>query len=110
MKFTIVTPSYNQGRFIERTVRSVLEQEGDFQLEYLVIDGGSTDETVSVLERYRDRLSYISEPDEGQSEAINKGFARATGDVVAWLNSDDVYLPARSSAWRCNRPRLDVLT
>ena len=93
MKFTIVTPSYNQGRFIERTIRSVLEQQGDFQLEYLVVDGGSTDETLAVLERYRDRLTYVSEPDEGQSDAINKGFGRATGDVVAWLNSDDVYLP-----------------
>ena len=98
MRFTIVTPSFNQGQFIERTLRSVLEQRGDFELEYLVIDGGSTDETLPILERYRGRLSYVSEPDEGQSDAINKGFARATGEVVAWLNSDDVYLPGALDA------------
>ncbi len=93
MKLTVVTPSLNQGDFIERTLQSVLDQRGDFELEYLVVDGGSTDKTLSILHRYRDRLSYVSGPDAGQSDAINKGFARATGDVVAWLNSDDVYLP-----------------
>jgi glycosyltransferase involved in cell wall biosynthesis len=93
VKLSIVTPSYNQGKFIERTIRSVLEQQGDFELEYLVVDGGSTDQTLSILERYRGRLTYVSDRDAGQVDAISKGFARATGEVVAWLNSDDLYLP-----------------
>jgi glycosyltransferase involved in cell wall biosynthesis len=98
VKISVVTPSYNQGPFLERTLRSVLDQQGDFELEYLVQDGGSTDESLSILERYRDRLSYVSEPDGGQSDAVNKGFARATGEVVGWLNSDDVYLPGALDA------------
>jgi glycosyltransferase involved in cell wall biosynthesis len=93
MKVTVVTPSFNQAAFIERTVESVLAQRGDFELEYLVVDGGSTDGTAARMEPYRDRLTFLSEPDRGQSDAINKGFARARGDVLAWLNSDDTYLP-----------------
>jgi len=93
VKFTIVTPSYNQGAFVERTVESVVSQRGDFELEYLVVDGGSTDGTLDVLRRYEGRLRFVSERDRGQSDAINKGFRAATGDVVAWLNSDDTYAP-----------------
>jgi glycosyltransferase involved in cell wall biosynthesis len=93
VKISIITPSFNQGRYLERTVRSVLSQEGDFELEYLVIDGGSRDESVEILRRYGDRLRWVSEPDGGQSDAINKGFRMATGDVLAWLNSDDTYEP-----------------
>lgn len=89
---TIVTPSYNQGRFLEATIRSVLGQDYP-GLEYLVIDGGSTDETLGILRRYHQQLTWVSEPDAGQSDAINKGFRRAGGEVIAWLNSDDVYLP-----------------
>lgn len=91
MRFSVVTPSFNQARFIERTIESVLRQSGDFEVEYHVVDGGSTDGTLDILRRYGSRLTWISEPDRGQSDAINKGFRSATGDVLSWLNSDDVY-------------------
>ena len=92
-KITVVTPSYNQGRFVEATLRSVLLQ-GYPNLEYLVLDGGSTDGSREIIERYAPWLAgWASERDRGQSDAINRGFARATGDIVAWLNSDDRYPP-----------------
>ena len=90
-RISIVTPTFNQGQFIEATLWSVLDQAYP-NLEYLVLDGGSTDETLGILERFRKDLSYCcSEKDNGQAHAINKGFARATGDIFAWLNSDDQY-------------------
>ncbi len=93
-RISIVTPSYNQGQFIEQTIRSVLLQ-GFPNLEYIVIDGGSTDQSVEIIRRYSAWLSHwVSEPDSGQSAAINKGFSRATGELFAWLNSDDWYMPA----------------
>ena len=89
---TVVTPSYNQGRFIAATIESVLSQDYP-HVEYIIMDGGSTDDTAAVVQRYAGRLTFVSEPDRGQSHAINKGFARARGAYVAWLNSDDVFLP-----------------
>jgi cellulose synthase/poly-beta-1,6-N-acetylglucosamine synthase-like glycosyltransferase len=97
MKVTIVTPSFNQGRFIRQTIESVLSQDYE-DLEYIVVDGASTDGTLEILQEYDGRLKWISEPDEGQSDAINKGFKMATGDIVAWLNSDDTYEPGAVSA------------
>ena len=92
-RISIITPSFNHAQFIERTVRSVLEQRGDFDLEYVVLDGGSTDGTVDILRRFEDRMTWSSGPDKGQTDAINKGLRAATGDIVGWVNSDDVLMP-----------------
>jgi glycosyltransferase involved in cell wall biosynthesis len=92
-KLTVITPSFNQAAFLERTVRSVLDQ-GYENLEYIVVDGGSSDGSKEILERYDDRIAWwVSEPDDGQTDALNKGVRKATGDVIAYINSDDHYLP-----------------
>lgn len=92
-KISIITPSYNQGNFIEETILSIVNQNYD-NLEYIIIDGGSTDNTIDIIKKYEPKIDYwVSEPDKGQSHAINKGLKIATGEIVAWLNSDDIYLP-----------------
>ena len=90
---SVVTPSLNQAAFVERTLESVLSQRGDFDLDYVVVGGVSTDLTLEVLERYRDRVRVVVEPDRGQAEAVNKGLRLARGEIVGWVNSDDLLRP-----------------
>jgi glycosyltransferase involved in cell wall biosynthesis len=89
---SIVTPSYNQGRFIRETIESVLSQDYS-PIEYWVMDGASTDDTVEILKTYGKRILWVSEKDHGQSHAVNKGWRRSKGEILGWLNSDDIYLP-----------------
>lgn len=106
MKVSIITPSFNQVNFLEKTIRSVLTQKGSFDLEYIIMDGGSTDGSIALIQKYAEaiekkafpiackstQLIWKSETDQGQSDAINKGLKLATGDIIGWLNSDDIYL------------------
>ncbi len=106
-KISVVTPSYNQGKYIEETIVSILSQEGNFFLDYVIMDGGSTDNSTDIIRKYDDLMKndqwsikcrgisyrWISEQDDGQSDAINKGFHLATGSIFGWLNSDDIYYP-----------------
>jgi glycosyltransferase involved in cell wall biosynthesis len=91
MKISIITPSYNQGKYIEEAIKSIVDQ-GYPNFEHIIIDGGSTDESVEVMKKYP-HLNWVSESDEGQSDALNKGFRKATGDIIGWLNADDAYTP-----------------
>ena len=106
---SIVTPSFNQAQFLEQAIRSVLRQDYP-HIEHLVIDGGSTDRSLDVIQRFQSELAYWeSEGDRGQADAINKGFRRARGEIIAWLNSDDLYLPGTvSSAVRALEANADV--
>ena len=95
---SIITPSFNQATFLEQTIRSVLEQDYP-HIAYLVVDGASTDNSVEIIKKYESKLAWwVSEKDSGQADAINKGFTRATGEIISWLNSDDYYLAGTVSA------------
>ena len=113
MKITIVTPSFNQAKFLEETIRSVISQRDQIH-EYFVLDGGSTDGSVDIIKKYADKIDWwVSEKDKGQSDAIHRGFTKATGDIIAWLNSDDVYLPGtiqKVQAAFNKHPEWDVVT
>jgi glycosyltransferase involved in cell wall biosynthesis len=101
MRISIVTPSFNLCGYLRRTAESILSQQGPFEIEWIVMDGGSTDGSVDLLRTlaaWDPRVCFTSEPDRGQSDAINKGLARATGDVAAWLNADDLYAPGALAA------------
>jgi glycosyltransferase involved in cell wall biosynthesis len=97
-KISIITPSFNQAGFLKETVASIHGQQGDFDLEHIIIDGGSTDGTVEYLRSLGEKVRWVSEPDRGQSDAVNKGIRMATGDIIGWLNSDDLYLPGALQA------------
>lgn len=108
---TVITPSYNQRQFIERTIESVLSQD-IAELEYLVVDGGSKDKTIDVLNQYKGKIRWISEPDKGQTDAINKGIQQTTGEIIGWLNSDDIYYSGtlrRVQQFFAHNPRVDIL-
>ena len=111
-KITIITPSFNQGQFLEATIKSVLDQNYP-NLEFIIMDGGSEDNSIDVIRRYANRLTHWeSRPDNGQTHAINKGLALATGDIVNWLNSDDLLMPGAlrklAQAWN-TRPDAEIL-
>ena len=109
---SIIVPSYNQGQFVEDTILSILNQNYP-NLEVIVMDGGSTDNTLEILELFNEKIAVFSGPDRGQTDAINKGFAKAKGEIVAWLNSDDIYLYEDTISYivDCFRhnPEIDVL-
>jgi glycosyltransferase involved in cell wall biosynthesis len=98
MTISIITPSYNQAAFLKETIESIASQEVDGQVEHIIVDGGSTDGSVELLKKIGTQIRWTSEPDEGQADAVNKGIRLAGGEIIGWLNSDDLYLPGTLKA------------
>lgn len=116
MKVSIITPSFNQGKFIARTLQSVKQQQDtlpkDITIEHVIYDGGSTDNTLEILSGFKDDIKWVSEPDNGQTHAVNKGLQNTTGEIIGWLNSDDVYYPgaiAKVVNFFAENPEVDVV-
>lgn len=97
-KISIITPSFNQVTFLKETVNSIINQEVNLETEHIIVDGGSTDGSVELLKSLRDQVLWLSEPDLGQADAVNKGIRMASGNIIGWLNSDDLYLPGALQA------------